>query len=132
MARFGGGGWFIELTGFNRLLQAFDDYEARARALRGKDWIVGSVADHSRHVEWGDRHRPGKHLLTRAIENVARAIGNDPGQRQRLARGLFVGNEEMIGIVARLVRDEAIRLTVTEDAVDTGELRDSWTARRAR
>ena len=127
--RFGGNGWFIELTGLNRLLRAFDDYEQRARELKGNDWIVGSVAEHSRHIEWGDRHRPGKHLLERALNTVAMTIQSEPSLRARLAKGLFIEDDGLIPVVAKMIREEAERLTVSEDAVDTGELRDSWRAR---
>ena len=129
--RFGGNGFFIELGGMRKLLAAFDSYETNARALRGRDWIVGSVVDHARHIEWGDRHRPGKHLLERAIQNVAATIGAEPSLRGRLARGLIVEDEDMLGVVAKMIQAEAERLTVSEDAVDTGELSRSWRARPA-
>ena len=128
--RFGGGSWFITLSGFGQLLQAFDDMEAKARALRGDTWIVGSVDEASRHIEWGDRRFPGRAILERSIRYVAAQIQASPDARATLARGLIVEDREILGTVARAIRDKAIALTVETGSVDEGDLAKSWRARR--
>lgn len=122
-------GWAIQLSGFSRLMSAFQAAQEWADR-QGDHWWVGTVVHYAPYLEFGTSRIRARRYFRNAVKRTARRTASARIQR---ALGKDVGlpgpdSPDLTKVLAFALEEEVRDEIRRQGLIDTGNLRGSFAA----